>query len=163
MKNFLKKALSQRHLAGDRDRAFLFLIGIAMPRLKVTRATDEEIDRLNDLLNDLEAHHRYSHCLEIKDSIEESPEDYPIISQFNREDPTEFINDLCQFLYQNRWEVVIFNLRVLLDNCADLTAETLEFKPEIARALEFYDTYGMHEVTISDPGDECESVKMLAV
>lgn len=135
-----------------------------MPRLKITRATDQEIKTLNDFLNELEAHWRYSNHHKIKNTIEEgAPEDYPIISRFNREDPHDFINDLCQFLAGNRWQVVIYNLQVLLDNCADLTAKTLEFKPEIARALEFYDSYHHLEITESDPGDECESVKAIAV
>lgn len=134
-----------------------------MARMKVCRASSEEIKRLNDFLNELEHHGRYSHFYEIKDTIEESPEDFPIISRFSREDPNEFINDVCNFLARNRWEVVIFNLQVLLDNCADLNVENLEFKPEIARALDFYDTYSSLEMINSDPGDECEPIKSLAV
>lgn len=86
--------------------------------LTVARATEEEIHRVNNLLNELASLHKYYGNEDYHTAISESKEDFPELSKISTDDKDDFIENLCRLVSNMRYEVVIFNLWTLMDNCA---------------------------------------------
>jgi len=103
--------------------------------LTVARATDEEISRVNDLLNELAAIHRYYGYDNYYDAITENENEFPVLSKIATDDHGAFVYNLCRLIDNMRYEVVIFNLSVLMDNCAKKDSDILEFNNEITEAM----------------------------
>lgn len=108
---------------------------MAQRGLTVARATEEEIDRVNNVLNELAALDRYYNNEYYYAAIGDNEEDFPELSKICTADKDEFIDSLCRLINNMRYEVVIFNLRVLMDNCAKSDSDTLEFNDEITEAM----------------------------
>lgn len=97
--------------------------------MKVRRVTNEEIMRFADLLIDM------SNLSNELDNSEIDWEDFPslkILKGANLD--SHALSVVLQKIKNSPFELIIFNLQVLLDNCADLEDDTLEFNPEIRKA-----------------------------
>ena len=103
--------------------------------LKVARATDEEIDRVTNVLNEMAALDRYYGYKYYYDAISENTEEFTELSKICTGDRDYFIDGLFRLINNMRYEVVLFNLRVLMDNCAKLDSDILEFNDQIREAM----------------------------
>ena len=105
--------------------------------MKVTKTNQEEITRLNSLLNeiewvskDLRSGYSFSDIeWEGYESLEELPKD-------NSED---FLEVLCHKISGNHFQRILFNCSTLLENCADKNSDTLDFNPKIKLGFEAID------------------------
>lgn len=104
--------------------------------LKTATATEKEIDALDNLLDELSALNNYFANEYAYDAIVENEDDFPILYKLKDKDYEQFFDNITKALNNMRWKVVIFNLRVLRDNCIDKSKDTLEFSPEIRKGLE---------------------------
>ncbi len=103
--------------------------------LRVARVTNEEIQTLRNLLNELDSYGRYYQFQDLKDVIKDKSDDFPVLKDISLMSD-DLAEGIATYVSRIRWEMVLFNLDVLLDNCADLEKDTLEFSPRLSRALE---------------------------
>ncbi|WP_313265118.1 hypothetical protein [Sphingobacterium sp.] len=103
--------------------------------ITVGRATHDEIKELGQLLQEISWLPEAFENGKIIDSFEE---DFPIISRgINPQStPQELLIYVCRKIASMPTEKLLINLATLLDNCADLSSETLEFAAEIKAGLE---------------------------
>ncbi len=104
--------------------------------MKVARATEKEIDNVRDLLNEIASldqdfQHQYYF-----DAINENKEDFPLLSKIVTDDRDDFIDNLARLVNNTFYDKVLFNLNTLMENCADMNADTLEFNERITKGLE---------------------------
>lgn len=108
--------------------------------MKTRRVKESEINAVRDFF------HR----------LEELLEEYDDTPDFDTHDITEkLLNHIRRI---PRYDVVLFNLDTLLDNCADMAQHTLEFKPwitqqdELLQKMDGYLDYDPNNRI--DPGDD---------
>jgi hypothetical protein len=102
--------------------------------MKVAKTNQEEISRLNSLLNEIEwlskdfrSGNDFSDLdWEVYERLEELPKD----------DAEEFLKVLCHKIAGNHFQRILFNCSTLLDNCADENQDTLDFNPTIKAGFE---------------------------
>lgn len=111
-------------------------MGTQTKGMTVARATDQEIKEVNNLLNELESIGRYYTGQEVIDVVKENKREFKVLSGFDREDSESFLRSLCDYVNNTRHNCVMFNLFTLMDNCADLESDTLDFNPTLKRGLE---------------------------
>ncbi|SED11920.1 hypothetical protein SAMN04489761_4331 [Tenacibaculum sp. MAR_2009_124] len=104
--------------------------------MTIARAENKEIKQVNDLLNELESIGRYNRGEEVIDVIKEDNEFFKVLSSLDHSDPETLLRDICNYVDGIRHQCVMFNLTTLMDNCADLNKDTLDFNPELKRGLE---------------------------
>jgi len=109
--------------------------------LKVARATKEEIDKVRDILNEIASLDNYFSHEYYDEAIKDNKDDFPFLSKILTDDRDDFITSLVRLINNISHEKVIFNLDVLMDNCADLSADTLEFNKHITKGLELLDKH----------------------
>lgn len=109
-------------------------------RMKVARATQKEINSLRQLLKDLECVGENYSWTDPYDAVKRFPDNFFELENMEAEDNETLLSGICEWFAENRWEVVLFNLDVLLDNCADLNAPTLEFNERIKKGLALLDS-----------------------
>lgn len=97
--------------------------------MKLAKASDDEIKRAIKLAQFLEA------TCDVRNFEQPSfPEDDTLLDEDSLEDLQRFykgVKELCPGLLR-----VVFGYQVLLDNCCDPAADTLEWKPELAEKLQ---------------------------
>lgn len=104
--------------------------------MTVARATDKEIKQVNDFLNELENIGRYNRGEEVIDVIKEDTKYFKVLSALDCSDAESLLRDICNYVDGIRHSCVMFNLFTLMDNCADLESDTLDFNPTLKRGLE---------------------------
>ncbi|MEJ8598528.1 hypothetical protein JSO62_07465 [Riemerella anatipestifer] len=102
--------------------------------MKVTKTTQEEISKLNLLLNEIEW--LSNDFRSGKDFSNLEWEGYKRLEELPKDDAEEFLKVLCHKIAVNHFQRVLMNCSVLLENCADENEETLEFNPEIKLGFE---------------------------
>ncbi len=110
--------------------------------MKISRATEEEIYKLNSFLQEIES---LGKAMENNYSEEIDYSEYEIISKMIMKDKENgyfaehLLCNICQHLSGLNYPKIIFNLITLLDNCADKECDVLEFNKKIRRAMELFD------------------------
>ncbi|MEJ8597098.1 hypothetical protein JSO62_00100 [Riemerella anatipestifer] len=102
--------------------------------MKVTKTTQEEISKLNLLLNEIEWLSK-----DFRSGMDLSSIDwefYEILNKLPRDSEQRFLEILCHKIAENHFQRVLMNCSVLLENCADKNERTLEFNPEIKLGFE---------------------------
>jgi hypothetical protein len=102
--------------------------------MKVAKTNDEEISRLNALLNEVEWLSK-----EFRSGSDFSDidwEDYEQLCKLPKDDAEEFLKVLCHTIAGNHFQRILFNCSTLLDNCADPNLDHLDFNPDIKAGLE---------------------------
>lgn len=103
--------------------------------MTVARATETEIKQVRDFLNELGFINRYFHN-EALFAIKQNSDEFEVLSKFRTDEPENFIEDICRYVDNIRHECVLFNLTTLMDNCADLELDHLDFNSKLKRGLE---------------------------
>jgi hypothetical protein len=102
--------------------------------MKMARASNDDIKKLEDFLEWLENYCEYGTNLneldENDDPVEIDDEDAMAIIQ------TEFSRWTRRATVMASWRRIIWGFRVLLDNCTDPDAACLEWKPELKTLIE---------------------------
>lgn len=101
--------------------------------MKLAKASEEEIQRLSDILSEIEWMHKdlKGYDFEYLDFTE-----YEILSKFDRSSPEKFLEDLVRNLSAIHFQRILFNLTTLLENCADPDLDYLDFNKNIKQGLE---------------------------
>ena len=102
--------------------------------MKVAKTNDEEITRLNTLLNEIEWLSK-----EFRSGSDFSDidwDDYEQLSKLPKDDVEEFLKVLCHTIAGNHFQRILFNCSTLLENCADPNLDYLDFNPDIKAGLE---------------------------
>lgn len=106
--------------------------------MKIKKITEDKISNVINFLQELS-------WLKDLDYVEDlSNGDFPILESLSsnkienviEQDPLEFLRGLGYYVKQLHFEMLSVNLKTLLDNCADINNNVLEFKAEITSALE---------------------------
>jgi len=103
--------------------------------MKLAKIKKSEIDKLLTILSEMQAFHKHDSHYEIED-VEWS--EYNLLSNMNKANYEELFKDVCAYVSGLRFEQAVFNLLTLLDNCADPDSDTLDFHPDIKKALEMF-------------------------
>jgi hypothetical protein len=107
--------------------------------MKVAKTNDEEISRLNALLNEVEwlSKEFRSGC----DFSDINWEDYEQLSKLPKDDSEEFLKVLCHKIAGNHFQRILFNCSTLLDNCANPNLDHLDFNSDIKAGLELLEKH----------------------
>ncbi len=118
---------------------------MATKGIKLSKSTEKEIDRIYDLLNDL---NRLKEDIVYKnwDNIDKS--EYEVLN-IKDKDPEEALEYILKFIDGASIRKAIFNLSTLLENCADPECDTLEFNKDIKRGLELLELEKQDKLLIS--------------
>lgn len=102
--------------------------------MKLAKTNQEEISRLNSLLNEIEWMSKdFRSC---KDFSDLDWEGYERLEELPKDDAEEFLKVLCHKIAGNHFQRILFNCSTLLDNCADENQDTLDFNPTIKAGFE---------------------------
>lgn len=99
--------------------------------MKLASTSEKEIMSLFHVLNEIESVTKYN-----EDVLELDNEDFPILSKFDNSNYEYFLNDLMSYLSGIHFQRILWNCITMLNNCTDLTKDTLEFHPDIEKGLE---------------------------
>jgi len=102
--------------------------------MKVAKTNQEEISRLNTLLNELEW---FSKEFRLGSDFSDIDwEGYEQLSKLPKDNAEEFLKVLCHTIAGNHFQRILLNCSTLLDNCADPNLKHLDFNPDIKAGLE---------------------------
>jgi hypothetical protein len=105
--------------------------------MKVAKTNQEEISRLNSLLNEIEWMSKDFRSG--NDFSDLDWEGYERLKELPKDDAEEFLKVLCHKIAGNHFQRILFNCSTLLDNCADENQATLDFNPKIKAGFEAID------------------------
>lgn len=94
--------------------------------MKIARVKKETIENIFDLLNDVK---HLSNELQSTSLEHVSSGDFDVIPIM--QDESILLKELCKKIANSNYEIALSNLMTLLENCADMDADTLEFNKEI--------------------------------
>lgn len=117
-----------------------------MPQLKLSKSTEKEIDRLYNILNEID---QLKDELSYKNwySIDKTEFEILYIKNKNEEEALEHI---LKLISESPLRKALFNLSTLLENYADPECDTLEFNKDISRGLELLELEKEGKLTITD-------------
>lgn len=117
---------------------------MATQGMKVSKSTEKEIERIVDLLNEL---NNLKDDLLHKsiDNIDQS--DYEIL-HIKGKDYEEVLEHILRAIDGSKIRKALFNLSTLIENCADPECDTLEFNKDITRGLELLELEKEGKLTI---------------
>ncbi len=101
--------------------------------LRIARVTETEISNLRNLLNDLQNLFGELNMLNLNEIVIDK---YETLKYLDENDSESFLRGVCFAISNSNFEKTLFNLVILLDNCADLNLEYLDFNKDIKRGLE---------------------------
>lgn len=118
---------------------------MATQGMKLSKSTEKEIDRIVDLLNELD---------NLKDdllhkSIDDVDQSYYEILHIKNKDSQEVLEHILRAIEGTNLRKALFNLSTLLENCADPECDTLEFNKDIKRGLELLELEKQDKLLIS--------------
>jgi len=105
-------------------------------KLKLARATEKEIDDLWQFLNELTS---LNNNIQMEHLGSIDWDEYEILSDFDHESYDTFMCDVVEYLSGLRHDKILFNLTTLMENCADLKSDVLDFNKEIKEGMELYE------------------------
>lgn len=101
--------------------------------MKLARTSEEEVNTLLSILNEVE---QFADDLKTYNFEDICLGDYPTLKKFDADTPETFLEDLVRYISGIHFSRILWNTLTMLNNCADLSKNTLEFSPEITKALE---------------------------
>jgi hypothetical protein len=102
--------------------------------MKVAKTNQEEISRLNSLLNEIECMSKDFRSGNDFSDLEWAG--YEIFEELPKDDAEKFLKVLCHKIAGIHFQIILFNCSTLLDNCADENQDTLDFNPTIKAGFE---------------------------
>ena len=99
--------------------------------MKLAITNEKEIMSLFDILKEIESIDKYN-----ENALDLNTDEYPILSELDNTNEEYFLYELINRLSSIHFYRILWNLLVLLENCADLTKDTLDFNPDIKKGLE---------------------------
>lgn len=104
-----------------------------MGSLRVSKTNDDEIFKLNSLLNEIEGLSKDFRSGRGFDDIDW--EDYEELSTLPKNDIEEFLIKLTHLISSVHFQRILFNCSTLLENCADPDLDYLDFNKDIKEGL----------------------------
>lgn len=104
--------------------------------MKLAKTNHAEIDTLLKVLIEVEWLYKDLGRFDIED-IDFS--EYEILRKFQNNNAQTFLYHLSAHLSSINYQRIIWNLRTLLDNCADPNSDTLDYNQDIKLGLELLD------------------------
>jgi hypothetical protein len=101
--------------------------------MRLARAKEEEIFQLRDFLSEIE---EFGNNESYGDFYEVDWENYEVLSKINHKSPEDFIIGISDYLSKIHYRKILFNCSTLLENCADLELDYLDFNKDIKKGLE---------------------------
>lgn len=102
--------------------------------MKLSKTNEEEISKLNSLLNEIEWLSKDFRSGSDFSSIDW--DDYEQLSKFPTDDAEGFLEVLCHAISGTRFQRILSNCLTLLENCADPNLDYLDFNLNIKSGLE---------------------------
>lgn len=125
-------------------------------KLTTKRVSQLQLDKFRDFLND---------CANLSTELDWSNEpdnwdDYPSLYFLKEYDLSGLaIQSLLSKIREIPFEIILFNLQVLLDNCADLDNETLDFNKRIDQGFEAVKLLQELEKKVNNPYTKSAVIK----
>lgn len=102
--------------------------------MKLAITNTNEILSLLRILNELEDLHK--HELQHKYLKDVDLSQFEILKNFDNSDPEQFLSEVLRHLSNIHFQRILWNADTLLNHCADLEQDTLDYHPNIKKGLE---------------------------
>ncbi len=115
--------------------------------MRVAKVTQQEIDRLRNILFDLQNLRELLCYNELEDL---SFEDFETLKGLDNTYPRGVLYSICRQISETYFEKILFNLTTLLDNCADEESDYLDFNKDIKRGFELLELEKQGKLKITE-------------
>jgi hypothetical protein len=105
--------------------------------MRVAKTSDEEITRLNTLLQEIEWLSKDFRSG--NDFAYINWDDYENLKDLPKEEAEDFLKVLCHKIAGNHFGRIFMNCITLLENCADKNLDYLDFNPQIKAGFEAFE------------------------